>query len=505
MVRHRILIFFSVLCIYLEIAAADFYRGELEPRYSRRTPYRQQSDIPEPVFGIGHGERRYPDSKESPHRAPFFVGFTRRGHERSSTSREDGRNSMENGDDEDFYGRRRDRYGPSKPRRFDEDFEKRPEFQRPDSEEIRERFDRERGRDKKEEERPKESEEPAIKRKSYKKEEPEEEPAYKKEEDEEEEEDRSNQSKPSKIVGLNMQMLGGLFPRDSRKPEVEDVEDRGKFFRGSRHEKPKDESQEEKPRRRQEESAEDHHRREPEQKTENWESEHEQQQPSQHQQQQQQQQPAPPPPKPQIPPFPPFPKFPSFGGFQPFQPDFPTRQLSGDGGPSSGPWYEPSRSSRRPPASREGSSIDEERSGEDRRRHHESHHDDATYTTTHHHQYPYHATTLATPSDDSRTSHGDERDNQRSNHGEGSEAVEKSKKEFPTPGRFVTSIRAKKSEEITSEVPQTTIAPSTTVITTTTTTTTTAPGSIILPAENIATQGPYFKGIKPFERIKVAK
>uniref|UniRef100_A0A1I7T7Z5 Filaggrin n=1 Tax=Caenorhabditis tropicalis TaxID=1561998 RepID=A0A1I7T7Z5_9PELO len=451
-----------LLSFFISIAESQFYRGELEPRYSRKTPFRQQTDIPDPVFGIGHGIRRFNGDKSSQEEQPLspFFGERREPGNRNS-GREDGRDYEENGDEENRFGRRRPfgfgRHGSpeEEEERRDGPFQRQGhDFKRPnlpDPTDVKNRFDKER--------KQKTMKERKVKKKRIIRSRQEEEkdqmektmvikderrprrPLHRNrdrdEENEEKEEDhrrnyrprhedldrerehnhRQNKDEeteniaetPSKVVGLNMQMVAGVYPKEKKGAVVEDVDKRGgrfvdkpdereqnKFFRGSesdnenenrrddvgrREEKGSEEPRDRRPARgdsgesekrsggENSESGDEQSRKERrnEESEEKRNRDREPQRPSPQQQQQQQQQ-APPPPKPQIPPFPAFPKFPSFGGFQPFQPDFPTRSFGGNGGFTGGPWNESGRPSGRQTAPREDVGSSEDRLGPDGRR-----------------------------------------------------------------------------------------------------------------------------------------
>ncbi|CAI2355430.1 unnamed protein product [Caenorhabditis sp. 36 PRJEB53466] len=233
---------------------AQFYRGALEPRYSRKTPFRQQTEIPEPVFGIGHGARRFNRDKsreDSPSLSPFFG--QRREPERRNSGRADGRDYEENGDEfgrrpPHEFGRHEDdeeqeegRFEPGRGNEF-----KRPKL--PDSSEVRDIFDAERERGGRKEEPPKrraedheneemddkEEEEADERKERPRNEENEEEDSHRghhrDHEEPEEQETETVAETPSKVVGLNMQMVAGVYPKEKKGPEVEDVEKRGGRF-----------------------------------------------------------------------------------------------------------------------------------------------------------------------------------------------------------------------------------------------------------------------------------
>ncbi|EGT33231.1 hypothetical protein CAEBREN_26294 [Caenorhabditis brenneri] len=583
---------------------------ELEPRYSRKTPFRQQTDIPEPVFGIGHGLRRFNGDKSSREEQPLSPFFgERREPGRRNSGREDGRDYEENGDEENRFGRRRPfgfgRHGSpddeeeesrdgSFPRE-NHDF-KRPNL--PDPTDIKERFDKERKRGGQERGNDGEEENHQAPGRGRGRSEDEEENGHKGEEEEEEHRPRRPQYRnrngeededqrrnhrprhedpdrerqhhwgededqeteniaetPSKVVGLNMQMVAGVYPKEKKGPVVEDVDKRGgrfvdkpdereqnKFFRGSEPDDKPEESDKDTSRRQEQKHEEPRDRRptagdsgksEKRSRGENSGSgderprkerrrEESEEKPNREQRGPQgpPQQQAPPPPKPEIPPFPAFPKFPSFGGFQPFQPDFPTRSFGGNGGFASGPWNEPGRSPGRQTALGEDAGSSEDRSRQDGRRIHEQNPSSAPSDNSSSHD----------DSAERRHSTGDNsKENERGRKGEfekregnedkkdGREHLDSReeqkedvpqevnhqdppptsspRKEFPTPGRFVTNIRAKKSGEIldaTTAPPTTSTTSLPTAITfpviSTTTTTLPPPTGIMLPTETIATK-----------------
>lgn len=613
-----------LLSFLIPDVVTQFYRGELEPRYSRKTPFRQQTDIPDPVFGIGHGIRRFNGDKslrEEQPLSPFFG--ERREPGRRNSGREDGRDYEENGENEDRFGKRRPfGFGARGPPEEEEgrdgsfpreghDF-KRPHL--PDPSLVKERFDkerkdknqrrgddeeegqdhskpsreRERSEDQEEDDRKGDEEEeerrprrpPPRNKNSYEEEENEDHrrnfrprhehpdrPRPHHDRHETDQETENIAETPSKVVGLNMQMVAGVYPKEKKGPVVEDVDKRGgrfvdkpdereqnKFFRGSEPEQDENRTEQHRDDRREQKHEEPRDRRpargdsgeskkgsrgensesgdrrpgnkegRDERRREGRDEETEEQPHRGHQRgpegpPQQQQQQAPPPPKPQIPPFPAFPKFPSFGGFQPFQPDFPTRSFGGNGGFAGGPWNESGRPSGRETAPGEDVGSGEDRSGQDGRRVHQqntpstssddsSAHDDSSERR--------HSTGDHSKEDERgrKEDSGKEHSSSEEDHREEAPQTVKEehpsqgsspRKEFPTPGRFVTNIRAKKSGEI----PDATTAPSTTSTSsrpaaiTFLSTTTPAPLSstgIVLPTETIVTK---LRSIVN-QRIKVA-
>ncbi|EFP10926.1 hypothetical protein CRE_31063 [Caenorhabditis remanei] len=627
-----------LLSFFIPNVISQFYRGELEPRYSRKTPFRQQTEIPEPVFGIGHGIRRFNGDKSSREETPLSPFFgERREPGRRNSGREDGRDYEENGDEENrFGGGGRGRGRPfgfgrhGSPEDEEEgqfpggehDF-KRPNL--PDPSVVKERFDKERkekndrrgegedeeenhqkpsrgrarsgededgnghkGEEEEEEHRPRRppprtkdsyEEEDQSHRRNYRPhhEGPDRERQHHRGHESEDQETENIAETPSKVVGLNMQMVAGVYPKEKKGPVVEDVDKRGgrfvdkpdereqnKFFRGSEPEGHEDrekgsgrEQKPEEPRDRRpargdsgesekggrgekseggdgkEERRHEGKREKSEEQPRREERERGPEEPPRQDQQQQQQQQAPPPPKPQIPPFPAFPKFPSFGGFQPFQPDFPTRSFGGNGGFAGGPWNEPGRPTGRQTAPGEDVGEGEDRSGQDGRRVHQQNASSPSSDNS----------SANDESTERRHSTGDHgKENERGRKGEErergedgrdgrehlesreerkeAEIPEKMKteqqqplpgpqgtsprKEFPTPGRFVTNIRAKKSGEVLDA----TTSPSTTSTTTPfppitypSTTTAAAPATgIMLPTEAIVTK---LRSIVN-QRIKVA-
>lgn len=629
-----------LLSFFISNVISQFYRGELEPRYSRKTPYRQQTEIPEPVFGIGHGIRRFNGDKSSREETPLSPFFgERREPGRRNSGREDGRDYEENGDEENrFGGDGGGRGRGGRPFEFgrhgspeDEEEAQFPgrehDFKRPnlpDPSIVKDRFDTER-KEKNDRRGEGENEEENHQKPSRGRGRPEEDEegnGHKGEEEEEEhrprrpsprnkdsyeEEDQSHRRNhrphhegptdrerqhhrshepedqeteniaetPSKVVGLNMQMVAGVYPKEKKGPVVEDVDKRGgrfvdkpdereqnKFFRGSEPEGNEDrdegsgrEQKPEEPRDRRpagrdsgesekggrgekSESGDGKEERRHEGRRDKSEEQHPRREerergpegpPRQDQQQQQQQ--APPPPKPQIPPFPAFPKFPSFGGFQPFQPDFPTRSFGGNGGFAGGPWNESGRPTGRQATPGEDVGEGEDRSGQDGRHIHQQN--------------------ASSPSSDNSSANDEsaERRHSTGDHGKENERGRKSeerergenerdgrdhlesreerreaetpekmkteqqqqlpgpqgtspRKEFPTPGRFVTNIRAKKSGEILDATTTTTTTPYPPITYPVISTTTAAAPStgIMLPTEAIVTK---LRSIVN-QRIKVA-
>uniref|UniRef100_A0A8R1DX03 Uncharacterized protein n=1 Tax=Caenorhabditis japonica TaxID=281687 RepID=A0A8R1DX03_CAEJA len=408
------------LCL-VQPLSSQFYHGDLEPRYSRKTPFRQQTEIPEPVFGIGHVPRRFggdPESekdKSGEDHYPFFEKRQEPGGRNSGAP--GGRDSEESGDE---FER------PHLFRRGGGGF-KRPTL--PDPEEVKERFDVERerpeksnndgpeydGHDNKKSQRfskPKNRyDEDNEKEQETDQEEEDKNEArdegrrkgehQRKDEDREPEnhrnwEEEPEDKKPSKVVGLNMQMVAGVYPKDKHGPEIEDVEKRGnKFFRGPGPDsrgprfRPRDRDNERHRSRdkgsREEEGSgssgelerRNHNPRNDDKRHEEPSEEQKQpgrrperpERPNESEGGQQKQKQAPPPPTPQIPPFPPFPKFPGFGNYHPFQPHF--GQFGGNGGFAGGPWHPSGGSAERPAAPREDASSGEDRRGADRRRVHQ--------------------------------------------------------------------------------------------------------------------------------------
>ncbi|CAO4379975.1 unnamed protein product [Caenorhabditis nigoni] len=619
--RLLLLKVYFLFLIFIPTIYAQFYRGELEPRYSRKTPFRQQTDIPDPVFGIGHGIRRFNGDKSSREEQPLSPFFgERREPGRRNSGREDGRDYEENGEDENRFGRNRRPFGfgrhgsPDDQEGRDGPFPKgdhdfgRPNL--PDPSVVKERFDKERnGKNQRREE---DGEEENHQKPSRRRERPEEDGHHKDEEEEEEErrprrppprskenyEDEEEEGRgrsyrprhedsdrprqhyrgrepdseteniaetPSKVVGLNMQMVAGVYPKEKKGPVVEDVDKRGgrfvdkpdekeqqKFFRGSEPDEDEDRSEQhrkggreqkyEEPRDRRpargdsgesekgsrgekfegrdgrqgNQEGRDEKRREGRQEESGEKPHREEQRGPQGPPPQQ----APPPPKPQIPPFPAFPKFPSFGGFKPFQPDFPTRSFGGNGGFAGGPWNEPGRPSGREAASGEDVGSSEDRSGQDGRRVHQQNAPSAPSDNSGSHDDTAerrHSTSdnskenerrgkgqegehgkdkgqdSSRPKEEPREEHREEHREEvpeKVNQGNPPPPPPPARKEFPTPGRFVTNIRAKKSGEILDA----TTAPSTTSTTSTAITfpvisTTTLPSTgIMLPTEAIVTK-----------------